>query len=122
MYKFRFIILGLILILGFYLRHNNRVVYITKDKNTAEKYAEQKNGVVVVINGNNLNIESSGHSNQFIVNDYIPKENIVNIYRVESIKDNPMEKRSRVESWEERQKIKEERERRMGTQMGLGGY
>lgn len=70
----------------FYKRFNRKVIYLSKSKHVAETYAEQSNGVVAVIDVHNLNIQPSGHSNQFIVNSHIPKENIINVYKVEKIK------------------------------------
>jgi len=69
----------------YYRRFNRKVVYLSKSKVVAETYAKQTNGVVAVISANNLNIMPSGHSNQFIVNSHIPKENIIEVYRVEKI-------------------------------------
>ena len=106
----------------FYTRHMKRAVYITKNKKTAEDYAEQKNGVVIVINGNNLNIKPTEHSNQFMVEDYIPRQNIIDVYRVESVVNNPAVGRRGVETFEEQQKRKEMKEKREGKQEELGGF
>lgn len=77
-----------------YQRFRSRAVYVSKSKQVAETYAQQVNGVVIKINADNLNVKPSGHSNQFIIENRIPKENIIDIYRVEKVEDNYQKQRN----------------------------
>jgi len=66
----------------YYKRFGKRATYLTKSYGIAQTYAKENRGIVLVIDMSHIPVQKSGHTNQYVTFDVIPKDRIVGVNEV----------------------------------------